>query len=90
MESKIYFLNFTVFWKNNNFDFDIYRKPTETDHTILGWSNHRIGHKMTDIHCYLNKKLNISISVNNFKRTLIVLHKLPSITAIILNVFMNY
>jgi hypothetical protein len=43
-ENKINFLDITILKENNNFSFDVYRKPTTTDTIIPNVSCHLLVH----------------------------------------------
>lgn len=76
LNRKINYLDLTISIINNSLEFEIFRKPTQTDHTIPSFSNHHISHKLAAFNCYINRMLNIPLSTVNFTKELNIVKQL--------------
>lgn len=74
--NKINFLDLTIIKSQSLLEFAIYRKPTQTDHTIPNHSNHPHQHKFASFHCYINRLLNIPLSISNYNKEVNILKQI--------------
>lgn len=61
VDGRLNFLDLTVFRRNGNFEFDIFRKPTNTGRYITSNSFHNLKHKMSAFHSMIHRALNIPL-----------------------------
>lgn len=66
-DNKINFLDLTIIKDNHKHAFKIYRKPTETDHTIPIDSHHPYQHKISAYNHMINRLNNIPMNAENYK-----------------------
>lgn len=64
-EKKLHFLDTTLINQGKKIEFDIYRKPTTTDHLIRQNSCHPYEHKIAGKKCLINQMESYTISHNN-------------------------
>lgn len=65
-DGKLNFLDLVVINNNNNFVFDIYRKPTNTGRYITSNSLHPWQHKLSAFHSMIHRALNIPMNEEFF------------------------
>ena len=77
VDKSINFLDLTIEHINkNNFNFQIYRKPTYTDTIIPSTSNHPFSTKMAAFHSMLHRLISIPLDTQNFKYELNIITKI--------------
>ncbi|KAK4884497.1 hypothetical protein RN001_000768 [Aquatica leii] len=64
------FLDLYISINNNSFTYDIYRKPTTTDHVIPFDSNHPMSHKMAAFRFFFNRLFTTPLNQNNYNKEL--------------------
>ena len=70
MNNKINFLDLTLTKIHNKINFNIYRKPTTTDHAIHASSCHPFSHKMAFFNCMIHRLLALPLSTEDYKNEL--------------------
>lgn len=65
--SRLNFLDVTVIRNENKFEFDIFRKPTNTGRYITSDSYHPIKHKLAAFHCMIHRALNIPLTYDRLE-----------------------
>lgn len=70
------YLDLRISVLDNSFDFDIYRKPTNTDTLIPFDSCHPTSHKMASFHSLFHRLLNVPLSVDNYTKELNLIKQL--------------
>ena len=76
--SVLNFLDLSINRSDNNFNFNIYRKPTQTDHAIHIESHHPYTHKMAAFNCYVHRLLSIPLSKDNFNKEVNVIKQIAT------------
>lgn len=71
IDNKINFLDLTIFHKNNNLEFDIYRKPTHTDVCIPLDSIHPTTYKLSAYRSFIHRAFSIPLSKENFEKEIL-------------------
>lgn len=64
--NKLHFLDLTIERHTNHLTYTIFRKPTQTSHTINNMSNHPGSHKRAAFQSMINRALNTPLSATNF------------------------
>jgi hypothetical protein len=67
-ENKLNYLDITIEINNKAITFDIYRKPTTTDHIIHNRSCHPNEHKYAAIQCMRNRMETYPITISNKRK----------------------
>lgn len=70
LNNKINFLDLQITISNQTISFDIYRKPTATDHAININSYHPCEHKISTFHYLINRLIQIPLSKFNYNKEL--------------------
>lgn len=73
---KINFLDLTLIRQNNSIEFDIYRKPTNTDITIHSTSLHPSQHKIASFRHMVDRLNRIPLSKTNYDRELQTIYRI--------------
>ncbi|XP_050518098.1 uncharacterized protein LOC126892578 [Diabrotica virgifera virgifera] len=74
--NSINFLDLTLTRIENKLSFSVFRKPTQTDHTIPRSSNHPFQQKMASFYCYIHRLLSLPLSDTNFTSELDIIKQL--------------
>ncbi|XP_050498525.1 uncharacterized protein LOC126886857 [Diabrotica virgifera virgifera] len=73
---SINFLDLTLTRMDSKLIFSVFRKPTQTDHTIPRSSNHPFQQKMASFYCYIHRLLSLPLSDTNFNSELDIIKQL--------------
>lgn len=62
------FLDLSINIHNNQHQFDIYRKPTQTEVVINNGSTHPWSHKYASFNCFIHRLFSLPLSVDSFNK----------------------
>ncbi|XP_050510284.1 uncharacterized protein LOC126887021 [Diabrotica virgifera virgifera] len=74
--NAINFLDLSITRLNNQFNFGIYRKPTQTDHVIHASSNHPLSHKYSAFRSFIHRLYTIPLSTHEFNKELNIIKQI--------------
>ncbi|XP_050518679.1 uncharacterized protein LOC126892954 isoform X2 [Diabrotica virgifera virgifera] len=72
----INFLDLSITRLNNQFNFGIFRKPTQTDHVIHFSSNHPLSHKLAAFRSFIHRLFSIPMSTDSFNKELNIIKQI--------------
>lgn len=64
--NSLNFLDLTIHRTNQGLAFDIFRKPTQTDHSINNLSCHQLGHKLSAFKAYIHRMFRTPLDRDRF------------------------
>ncbi|KAK4877055.1 hypothetical protein RN001_009561 [Aquatica leii] len=70
LDNSLPFLDLLISIGNDNFIFDIYRKPTTTNQVLPFDSNHPLSHKLTSFYYFFNRLISTPLSTANYNKKL--------------------
>ncbi|XP_050519268.1 uncharacterized protein LOC126893296 [Diabrotica virgifera virgifera] len=74
--NAINFLDLSITRLNNQFNFGIYRKPTQTDHVIHSSSNHPLSHKYSAFRSFIHRLHTLPLSTAEFNKELNIIKQI--------------
>jgi hypothetical protein len=69
-DNRINYLDLTINTSNNNHQFSIYRKPTQSSQTIHATSHHPISHKMAAFNSYIHRLNTVPMNNDDYNKEL--------------------
>lgn len=87
--NKINFLDLTLTRSDNNIKFNIFRKPTQTDHMIPWESCHHISHKLAALNNLFHRLFSIPMSKEDFEEEKNIIFQMASKNGFPINIVNN-
>ncbi|XP_044745171.1 uncharacterized protein LOC123307034 [Coccinella septempunctata] len=77
-DKSLNFLDLTIHMTNQGLAFDIFRKLTQTDHTIDNLSCHQLGHKLSAFRAYINRMFKTPLDSDRISDEVAVLNHIAA------------